>query len=472
RARLDLRTAALATSPEARAKQLLTILLDTDRERLERIDDYIQGNHPTPYVPVGADRELQLLARKSITNLMPLLISTPAQACYVDNFRPGRKVDAAGIEQTPEWEHWQASRLDARQAAIYRSAIGFGHAFAVTERRRGVVQTRGLSPLKTAALFADPANDETPEWALTITREAGETPVSDPDRPSLQADNQDMDRMVPGRALMWSERDAFEVTFRGVTDVSVRRLGPHGATSCPVTRFTAEVDLEGRSRGVVEPVMILQDRINQTVFDLLSAQTYNSIKVRTVTGMAPPVKMKNIAPDGEEPEWVAELDENGQPIPIALQSPNRRFMFAENPESRFGTLDETPLDGFIGAIELALRQISATSQAPPHYLVGQIANLSAEALQAAEIALARKIEEYKSSFGESWERVFRLSAELNEVDGFDDYSGEVIWRDMESKSLAQAADALGKMAEQLGIPRRGLWSRVPGVTQNELSRWE
>src|SRR5690606_29655944 len=333
-------------------------------------------------------------------------------------------------------------------------------------------QTRGLSPLKTAALFADPANDETPEWALTITREAGETPVSDPDRPSLQADNQDMDRMVPGRALMWSERDAFEVTFRGVTDVSVRRLGPHGATSCPVTRFTAEVDLEGRSRGVVEPVMILQDRINQTVFDLLSAQTYNSIKVRTVTGMAPPVKMKNIAPDGEEPEWVAELDENGQPIPIALQSPNRRFMFAENPESRFGTLDETPLDGFIGAIELAVRQISATSQTPPHYLVGQIANLSAEALQAAEIALARKIEEYKSSFGESWERVFRLSAELNEVDGFDDYSGEVIWRDIESRSLAQAADALGKTAEQLGIPRRGLWGRVSGVTQNELPRWE
>src|SRR5690606_13310859 len=258
RARLDLRTAALATSPEARAKQLLTILLDTDRERLERIDDYIQGNHPTPYVPVGADRELQLLARKSITNLMRLLISTPAQAGYGDNFRPGRKVDAAGIEQTPDWAHWQASRLGARQAAISRSAIGSGQASAVTERGRGVVQTRGLSPLKTAALFADPANDETPAWALTITREAGETPVSDPDRPSLQADNQDMDRMVPGRALMWSERDAFEVTFRGVTDVSVRRLGPHGATSCPVTRFTAEVDLEGRSRGVVEPVMILQ----------------------------------------------------------------------------------------------------------------------------------------------------------------------------------------------------------------------
>jgi hypothetical protein len=43
---------------------------------------------------------------------------------------------------------------------------------------------------------------------------------------------------------------------------------------------------------------------------------------------------------------------------------------------------------------------------------------------------------------------------------------------MESRSLAQAADALGKLADQLGIPKRGLWKRVPGVTQTEYEDWE
>ncbi|WP_237530467.1 hypothetical protein [Streptomyces sp. SID3212] len=44
---------------------------------------------------------------------------------------------------------------------------------------------------------------------------------------------------------------------------------------------------------------------------------------------------------------------------------------------------------------------------------------------------------------------------------------------MEQRSLAQAADALGKLREQqLGIPAKGLWRRVPGVTQNEFEDWE
>ena len=34
------------------------------------------------------------------------------------------------------------------------------------------------------------------------------------------------------------------------------------------------------------------------------------------------------------------------------------------------------------------------------------------------------------------------------------------------------ADGLGKFAEALEIPRRGLWHRVPDVSQGELDEWE
>jgi hypothetical protein len=33
-------------------------------------------------------------------------------------------------------------------------------------------------------------------------------------------------------------------------------------------------------------------------------------------------------------------------------------------------------------------------------------------------------------------------------------------------------DALGKAAQMLGIPPRGLWHRIPGVTDQELASWE
>ncbi|MFJ8583547.1 phage portal protein [Streptomyces sp. NPDC093595] len=439
------------TSPAALARQLLGIL-NRDGDRLKRIDDYLHGRHDDPYMPPQADDEYRLLARRSVSNWLPLLVGTPAQALYVDGFRSGKPAGGlpAPVEtSSPEWEHWQRSRLDARQAAIYRGALTYGHSFTVTERgRAGQVRTKGLSALRTAALYEDPASDDTPYAALTVTAwPAGDT---------------------RGRARMWDAQHEYAVTFRGLDDakgIAVARLRRHGASECPVTRFASLVDLEGRTLGVIEPMIALQNRINQTIFDLLVAQTYASVKVRTATGMAPPIRRD---PETGEPV----LDENGNPIPLPINHNARRFLFAEDPDVKFGSLDETPLGGFIDSVDMSIRHLAAVSQTPPHHLLGQIANLSAEALLAAETALSRKIAEFRTAFGESWERVFRLAAELSGGSGSDDYKGEVIWRDMESRSLAQAADALGKLKEQLGIPAKGLWRRVPGVTQTEYEDWE
>ncbi|MFG2147347.1 phage portal protein [Streptomyces sp. NPDC048696] len=438
-------------SPLALARQLLAIL-HRDGDRLRHIDDYLHGRHADPYMPAMADDEYRLLARRAVSNWLPLLVGTPAQALYVDGHRPGKGTESASAPDsaTPEWEHWQRSRLDARQAAVYRGALAYGHSFTVTERNRsGAIVTKGLSALKTSALYEDPANDDTPYAALTVT--------------AWPKDDQ------PGSARLWDSRREYAVSFLSLDDeksVRVQAGSLHGSAECPVTRFAAYVDLEGRTLGVIEPMICLQDRINQTVFDLLIAQTYGSTKVRTVTGMAPPIQRN---PETGEPV----LDELGNPIPLRVNHNSRRFLFAEDPDVRFGSLDETPLGGFIESIDMSVRHLSALAQVPPHHLLGQIANLSAEALQAAEVALSRKIAEFRTSFGESWERVFRLAAELaGNAASAEDHRGEVVWRDMESRSLAQAADALGKLREQLGIPERGLWRRVPGVTQTELEDWE
>lgn len=442
------------------AVRLLRIL-HNDRTRLQRIDDYLQGKHDDPYMPADADDEYKLLARRCVSNWLPLVAGTPAQALYVDGFRRGRAATSAkdreiGVKSV-EWQHWQASRLDQRQAAIYRGALNFGHAFTLTETRKGEIVTYGLSALKTSALFEDPANDLIPTAALTVIDEPGKK---------------------KGKARLFVGPQEFEVAFRDYTDekgVTLRKVRKHPVKECPVTRFATAVDLEGRTIGVVEPLIPLQDRINQSVFDLLIAQTYGSFKVRTVTGMAPPVKTKAVLDHEGQPTGEFEVDTDpttGRPIPEKVHINASRLMFAENSESRFGTLDETPLDGYISSIDLSVRHLGAISQTPPHHLLGQIANLSAEALDAAEQALARKVEEIRKSFGESWERVFQIAAELaGETAAAEDDHGEVLWRDMAGGSLAMASDALLKFRD-LGIPVKGLMRRVPGVTQGELASWE
>lgn len=449
-------------SPVARAAELLQII-NEDVHRLERIDDYLHGHQDDPYMPRSADAEYKLLAKRAVSNWMPLLVNTPAQALYVDGFRPSSDRDGVSDERsTPEWEHWQNSRLDARQAAVHRSALAYGHSFTLTETdSKGNVVTKGLSPMRTAALYEDAANDNDPYAALTILS----YPRGD----------------INGRARLWDGTYEYSVTFKALAgddqNITVSGKRKHGVPECPVTRFACSVDLEGRTTGVIEPMIPLQNRINQTVFDLLVAQTYGSFKVRYATGMAPPLMVQWFDEHGVPKGEPADIDNppagwTTKTVPVPMDHNARRFLFAEDPEARFGSLDETPLDGYINSIDMSIKHLAAVTQTPPHYLLGEIANISAEALQAAETSLSRKVEEFRKMFGESWERVFRIAGALaGDMAVYEDLAGEVLWRDMESKSLAQSADALGKLADQLEIPKRGLWSRVPDVTQNEIDYW-
>ena len=428
-------------------------ILNRDEARLETIDRYFNGDHDMPYMPDGANSEYYLLARRAVTNWCPLLVDTPAQSLYVDNFRRSTEM-TVDAEISPEWKHWQESRLDARQSGVYRSALEFGQSYVLTERdKRGKVISRGLSPLRTVTLYEDPAFDLDPVAAVYIKRWPAEI------KPETN---------MRGLAYIWDEERRYTVEFdHGDLNAVILDHAPHGAEECPVTRFTAYLDLEGRAWGVIEPILDLQNRFNQTIFDLLMGQTFNSFNVRYVTGMAPPVEMEA----NGEGVWVPKLDAEGRPIPAKTYLNASRFLYAEDKDVDFGQLAGADLSGFIQAAELAMRHISAISQTPPHFLLGQIANVAADALEAAEIALSRKIEQFRSSFGESWERVFRVALAILDEAGSDDFLGEVVWRDLGASSLAQAADGLGKFAESLDIPKKGLWSRVPGVTRQELDEW-
>lgn len=459
----------------AQARQLITVLAN-DLEQMTVYDRYLHNKHDPPYMPENADQEYQLLAERCTMNWMPLLVDTPTQAMYVDGYHPGDTTTDPAVHNAA-WDHWQRSRLDARQSAIYRGAFAYGHSFTVTERnpKTGKSETRGLSALKTSALYEDPANDIEPVVALHVLR--------------WPEESANARQVKPGEALFWNDTNKFLIYFdnlnEGEIKVGFKLIGAHGATSCPVTRFAATVDLEGRTIGIIGPMKLLNDRINQTVFDLLIAQTGGSFNVRWATGMAPPLKKRikwlydeegNIVRDEDGypqiEDIVDQLDQNGRPIPEDINLNAKRFLFAEDPDVKFGAIQGTPLEGYIAAVELAVKELAALSQTPPHHMLGQIANLSAEALEAAETSLSRKIQLFKTVFGECWERVFNLAAELDgNLAGAADYSGEVQWRDVDDQGMAKAADALLKLKE-LEIPKRGLWRRIPGVTNTELVEWE
>ena len=436
----------------AQAEKAFDQLMADRSKRLLRIDDYIKGDHDDPFIPETADHEFRLLAKRCKTNWVELLCSTPAQAMYVDSFRRGGKADAGEVQgvDSKEMQHWHRSRMDSRQIAIHREAIAYGLAYTRTYRGKdGKTYTKGLSPLRTITIYEDPTTDLDPIGALYV-RSFGD---DEDDASGVWYDNQNMYPVKRGQDGKW--------TSNGKTV-------PHFMSQCPITRFAPWLDLSGRADSLAWRLIEPQNRYNQTIFDLLMVQSYTSFEVRTVSGMVPPIKMEL---DDETGDMVPILDADGRVQPDMMALNAKRWMFAEDADTKFGSLPGGDLSGILAAAESNLKTMSAISRTPPHFLLGQIANVSADALQAAQTALLRMVDEIQHAMDVSWERVFRLGAELDgDMAAAEDYTGEVVWKDIGGANLAQHGDALSKFAE-IGVPARGLWRRIPGVTDQELKEW-
>ncbi|MFE9396778.1 phage portal protein [Streptomyces flavidovirens] len=424
--------------------------LKGDRERLDRIDRYIRGDHDGPYIPKSATEEYKLLAKRATTNYLPLLVKTPTQAMAVDGYRRSTDpaADPEAVEVPEEWRAWQDQRMDARQVPVHRAALTYGQSFVTVLRdpadpARPII--RGVSPRLLHASYDDPAADALPLWALQVE--------GLPEKEGAEV-----------RAWLYDGTNVYDFMVGGKDGPRFLTLAPHGFDNlCPVVRFAPDIDLEGRVTGVVEPMIPIQDRTNQTVFDLLVSQTFGSFKVRTISGLAPEFKR-----DPETGEILVDAD--GRPIPIPIQADASRFLVAPDADTKFNQLDETPLGGFLDAIEMGTKHMAALSQLPPMYLgVGTMTNLSAEAMASAEMALSRAVDEFKHALGESWELVMSLCARMKGVEP--DPRAEVMWKDVESRSLSQTVDALGKAVQMLQVPARAMWPRIPGVTARDVEEW-
>lgn len=406
-----------------------------EARRLDLIRSYMRNEVCRVYVPRSATQEYKDLVNQSRINVLPLVVTSVAQNLFADGYRPAR-----ASENAAAWAIWQANRMDARQAGIYRAALTYGMSYATVLPGRPQPVIRPYSPRELTTVYEDPIHDEWPVYALAA-------------RPGLD-----------GTKRVWKLRLLDDTTVYELV-ASMEDGGPptfvradgHGLGVTPVPRWLNEYgDIDDGSQGEVEPLMPLQDQLQQTTFGLLMAQHYAAFRQRWATGMA-----------------IAE-DEAGRPVEPFNAAVNRVWQ-NESPDGRFGDFEQTDLSGYLNSRKSTLSIISATAQMPPHALLVSdgISNLSAEALAAVESGLQRKVGERKTSFGESNEQMLRLaSLAAGDRGGWSDTSAQIRWRDTESRSLAQVADALGKMATMLGVPPRALWDRIPGVEDQDISRWE
>jgi hypothetical protein len=445
------------------------MMRQSEQDRLRYISRYVRGRHDPPYAPRGVNSEYRWIMKKSRRNFLPLVVSVISQNLHVDGWRPSGMTTnqvAAPQKPNPGWETFRANRMVSRQHGVHRSVIKFGSAYTVVlpgkmstdeEQAQDVPVIRPVSPRRMTAMYSDDVDDEWPQFAVEVRGvqlPKGKTKVfvsvyDEANRYILASREMGGGTTVAVANYDLKLADPADPLLNGQAPISEHDMG-----ICPVVRFLFEADLDGEEdcSGEIEPIIPIQDQINFDTFNLMMSEQYAAIRQRWVTGMAP-------------------VDEQGRE-----QTPFRpgvdRVWAAEDKDTHFGEFSETPLQPFSGVREDGIRHMATVTQVPPYQLLGQIANMSAEALAAAKDGQDRHVDELKSVLTDSWRNTFRLeSLARGDKDGWNDLFGTVVWRDTSTRAFGATIDGLTKVAQMLGVPVQELWAKIPGVTAEDVQAW-
>lgn len=403
------------------AQDLLIPGWQQERQSLNLIDKWHRWEPDAlrDKIPSYATSEHRNLAKISETPFLSLVVTTVAQQLVAEAFRSARGVDTERLAGP-----WNRNRMHSRQRAVYRAALAYGYSYATAMPGDSGAVLRGRSPRDLYAVYGDVVEDEYPMYYLLV--KGDHKYVVDEDAVYILGDD------------------------HGRLDFIEERI--HGVGVAPAIRYSNQIDLEGRTPGEVEPYVQVAERINKTTYDRMLIQHFNSWKVRTATGL----DMPNDEADRER---------------VKLMLRQNDILTGEEGVT-FGTLDETSPDGLIKATDEDVKLLAVVTQTPVHAMTGDLINLSADAIAESRAMADLKVNERKVGFGDSNEQLLRLAAHIEgRREDAADFTLRTDWADLQSRSMSQAADALGKMATMLKIPVELLWDRIPTVTPEIAKAW-
>ena len=427
------------------AKSILEGPRATEADRLGRIHSALKPKRPwdafvtTSQFPADAPETMKQLARKAESNYLPLLVKTFGQVMKVDGY-----ISESDPDATDPWVWWQRNRMDSRQTGPTRAALTYGAAYASAlpgtyGRGQPGPAISLYSPREMTALYQDPEADEWPLLALGV------------DGKILTLFDEEM------RYRFGIEpKPAFETTYpAGALDLAAgSRLTfldaqTHDTGVCPVVRYRDRNLLSGEeSLGIVEPLLMINERITEATFQALVANYFQAFVQRYLIGWVPKDEKEELK-SGAGNMWYLDKD----PADIKI-----------------GDLTQGKID--LEIRNASIRDFAAIGQVPAQALgIDGISNISDATLAGLEAAKNREAAEITTSLGESHEQLLRLCAHIDgNQAAADDYSAEVRWRDFEARSFSQTVDGLVKLVQGLGLDPAIALEDVPGMTEQRLVR--
>jgi hypothetical protein len=395
---------------------------------------------------------------KAYKALMPMS-TAPWGGLVVDSVLD--RLEVSGIRDDDDaaaktgWGIWQDNFMDSESKLGHASALTNGRAFAIVwpdddgdpeitleSAEQMIVQYReGSRRHRLAALrqWVDPdgmqfATLYRPDGVYKFQRKGK---LQDP---ALQATN---NPVLPDAEAAWDVRE--------VPGESWPLENPFGEV--PVVELAVNRRLRpgsfGYARGEFENCTGLIDRVNLLTFLGLVVAFWMGFPLRGVIG-----------------DKILR-DDDGKMLPPFNVHADEVFQL-ENPEAKLAEFKAADRGNLSIFDELA--QLAYLTKTPAHYfpMSTGLSNISADAIRALEGGMHAKVIDHKASLSEGWEEVLRLGGKVLNVEM--SARAELQWKDSESRSLAERADAASKLKDIL--PPMAIAELVLNITQSQWSRWQ
>lgn len=429
--------------------ETLSAELDRRIPAIQKLDRYYEGRHDLPIHLRGAPlaSEYRELYEQSISNWPLLIVRSVEQRLEVTGFRFGDETQA----DQDAWRIYEANGMGSVAPELHEQALVSGRAFAtVWAGPDGAPQITPDHPSTTVVAYEQGTRDriaalrrwrEGKRWMATLYLPDGIYKFQSA-ADSYPVDGEGWERReLPGEP--WPLPNPL--------------VDGNGNGIIPVVEFAVNRSLRpklcGTASGEFERVLAIIDRCNAAVAAASLAQSFASWPVRALIGEK------------------IRTDEDGNPTPpfdVALD----RLVQIEDPNASLTALPAAPLEPFVSWMRANVEQLAAITQTPTHTLTGAVVNLSADAIRAAEQGLVSKIRRHQLALSDAHEDLARLSLLVANPGDPRAYTpdAEVIWRDPESRSLAEQADSAAKLGTVL--PWQALAQKILSATPQEIAQWE
>jgi hypothetical protein len=415
--------AAPVPDPDDELGWLHALLADLDHQRhvIREPREYLAGRHRLRFATDKFRETYGSLFGYTVDNWCRLVINAVVERLQVNGV--AMNATRAGSDD-PAWGLWQRSFLDADQGIAHTDAMVCRRSFLLVTRD---AQGRGRISVEDPACVTVRVAPEDRRRRLAGLKHVTASDGSEiawvhlPGRVAVF-------RRAP-KAKEWERQDALSGPVRGADGEVL------------VVPMVNQPDAAGDGWSDLTEVIPTQDNINKLGIDAMVGSEASVYTWKAIMGWEP-------GPGDHLAEGPGVVN---------------AFKDADTKLQEFRPAD---LAGVLSARAAQIESLSARTRTPPHYLLGQMVNVSGDALKAAETGLVAKVRERQRWFGEAWEEALRLGLQLEGRDMAGAERAEVLWANPESRSEVQLADALVKLAE-VGFPIERLM-KIYGLSPEEI----